>query len=207
MNYRYHIVTPFSRPEHFDALTDHLRPLSVTWHLLVDLGCSFRLKLEYWMRLYPVYPVTPPWLMWRKCINEFARHLDEDPASPFEGDRFLMLSDDTIYEPGFLEKVDAASGEVLVVSLKRGDQIPPGTPAERAHGTNTLVAAPENMRPVHVDSQQIVLSGHLFRRINLPLHPHCDGMLIEQTVNDFGAKYLREAFVWFNYLEPGRWKK
>jgi hypothetical protein len=208
MKYHYHIVTPFSRPEHFKTLADHLRPQVDWWHILLDDPLGFELAIEMdWMEVSRYPKIASGENMWRRCINRFAEQLDE--GSPFNMDnhRYLMLSDDTLYESGFFEKIDQHEGEVVIASLKRGDQIPPGTPSDRSHGTNTLIAAPEYMKPCSVDSQQLILSGRLFRRVYLPLIRACDGVLIESLVHDYGANYAPEAFVLFNRLEPGRWNE
>ena len=205
MKHTYHLVTPFSRPENFKALSDHLRPLGITWHLLLDDPRKFELELEPWIREHHYQRPERDTMPWRFMVNRFARALDNNSDHLYDGDRFLLLSDDTFYEEGFFEKVDALDGDVIIVSAKRGDQIPPGTTAERMHDTNTLVAVPENMVPCQVDSQQIVMSGHIFRRINLVHHHACDGFMIQQIVLDHDTVYAPDVFILFNYLESGRW--
>jgi hypothetical protein len=206
MNHTYHIVTPFSRPQNFERLREMLRPHSVKWHLLMNDPPGFEVDLsEPWMSANYFQTVKPAWMMWRKCINRFAEMMDSVPGHPADDDRYCILADDCAYEPEFFSKIDAIKGPVVIASLKRGHQIPPGTPPEFSHGTNTLVAAPENMHPFQVSAEQIVLPGRLFRRLNLILHPASDGYMIEAMVHDHGASYAPEAFVWFNYYEPGRW--
>lgn len=201
LKHNYHIVTAFSRRENFEPLRKLLDQQPLQWHLLVDDPPAFQFEIkDWWIHRYPVPKIEPGWKMWRRCINHFAQQC---PIA--ENDRYLILNDDGFYEPGFFEKIDAVDGDVLVCSMKRGDQTPPGCEPIRAHGTNTLEAKPENMHPGQVDVEQIVLSGILFKRINLIVRPDSDGYMVEQIVHDYGAVYLPGAYVWFNYLEPGRW--
>jgi hypothetical protein len=200
---KYHIVTPFSRPENFNRLRDMLKPFDVDWHLLIDDPPTFELHYdETWIHKYLIPKTDPPWKMWRRCIQCFV----EAPGI-FDDDRYLILADDCFYEPDFFAKIDKHPGELVICSMKRGDNTPAGASPERAHGTDTLVAAPENMHPCGVSAEQIILSGKLFRRINLIVATASDGYMIEAMVNDHVAEYAPEAFVWFNYLEPGRWNK
>lgn len=199
---KYHVVTPFSRPANYTPLKEMLRPMGVDWHILMDQHTTWELPNdEDWIKQYSFPKVEPAWKMWRQCINQFA-WLPEI----VDGDRYAILNDDDFYEPGFFEKIDAVDAEVIICSMKRGDAIPAGIEPFRAHGTDTLVGCQENMVPCRVSTEQIILSGRLFRKINLVLHQHCDGLMIEAMVNDFGAIYVPDAYVWFNYLEPGRWE-
>lgn len=199
---KYHLVTPFSRPENFDQLRDLLRPFDVEWHLLLDEPRSFELKYdEPWIHeCHFPKPEGAPWQIWRRHINRFC-----ETQTIIDEDRYGILADDCAYEPDFFDKITAHPGDVVIASMKRGDNTP-GT-GERAHGTSTLVAAPENMHPCQVSAEQAIMCGRLFRRINLALLPASDGYMIEALVNDHGAEYAPEAFVWFNWLEDGRWNK
>ena len=200
---KYHLITPFSRPENFEDLKSRLAHLNLDWHLLLDDPCPFNLAIgEYWIHTYSIPKIEPPWKMWRRCINWFVQN-----GRIVDDDRYLILADDCAYEAGFFDKLEQAAGEVLIVSMKRGDHIPEGVDPIRAHGTDTLIAAPENMHMGAVSAEQIVLSGRLFKRINLIVNQAADGYMIEAMVHDFGAVYLPEAFVYFNWYEPGRWDK
>jgi hypothetical protein len=201
LSMKYHVVTPFSRPENFDRLQDMLRLSDVDWHLLIDDPPKFALHYEEtWIRQYLIPKIEPPWAMWRRCILWFA-----ESSEIVDDDRYLIMADDCCYEPNFFQKIDQHSGDVVICSMKRGDNIPPGVSIEKSHGTETLVASPGNMHPCQVSAEQIILSGRLFKQIQLPDQQNCDGMMIEKMAQDHPVVYVPDAFVWFNYLEPGRW--
>lgn len=202
MAMKYHVVTVFSRWQNLRALRHMLRPFDVEWHLILDAGSLLRFDIfEPWIHVYEHPHAEPFWEMWRQSINFFAHnHVAHDD------DRYLILNDDDFYEPDFFQKVDSHAGEVVICTLLRGDATPPTADPIQQHPTFPLFGAPENMAPCAVGIEQVVLSGRLFKTIDLPSHPHADGMMISQMVQRHGATYAPEANIWFNYLEPGRWR-
>jgi hypothetical protein len=120
--------------------------------------------------------------------------------------RYAILNDDDAYEPGFWDKVRSCKEEVLIPSMMRGVRTPAGVSPERAHGTNTLVADPANMKVGHIGVEQLIVSGRILKNCRLPLTIAGDGEMICYIAATNPVTYIPDCYVWFNYLEPGRWE-
>ena len=202
MKYKYNVITPLSRYENLSKLIKMLEPFRIQWHVITDADVPFRLEFDQrWITHYICD--NKEVAFYNRCNAAINWMLDVYPQMPKE--RYCILNDDDAYEPGFFEKVDAVDGELLIVSLDRGHHTPAGVSPERAHGIDTLVAAPENMHPGQVSVEQFIASGRIQSVCRLPLHISGDGQMIEWMVNHYPAAYVPEAKVWFNYYEPGRW--
>lgn len=201
----YHVITPLARYENLNPLVRMLEPHKVSWHVTTDSENLFRIWFPLnWARAYSIDNAkVPPADRCLDSINWLLNHLRLN-----DDDFYCFLNDDDAYEDGFFEKLSPhQANDVLIVSMKRGDQIPPGTPAHRAHGTNTLVAAPENMRICQVSLEQILIKGRLLKGLRFPVKDCGDGLFIEEVVSKHPVKYVPEANVLFNWFEPGRWNK
>lgn len=195
-----HIVTPFSRFENLSAMMHMLEPMGVEWHLLLDDNGVARLNPQHdWIHCYYFPSVQPFWRAWAQHLNAFIKM-----APLVDGDRYMILNDDDFLEPGFFAKTDEHNGEVLVVSMKRGQHSPPGG---HGHGTDTLVACPENMLVGRVGCEQMLVSGRLLPTVHFNDSITADGEAIVDMSKRAAIEYAPEAFVFFNYLEPGRWDK
>lgn len=204
----YHVLTPFSRFENLRALIDMLSAqrsprYELRWHLLMDDNLPFAFRFAAsWITVHYCPPVTPFWCYWANALNLFiSRGNVEDDH------RYLIENDDDLYEKGFFEKLDQIEGEVIAVSMLRGDQTPSGVPAERAHGCNELVACPENMIPGRVGAEQLVVSGKIFRAHGFENRIDADGWRTMAIVKENPSRvvYAPHIHVLFNGLEPGRW--
>jgi hypothetical protein len=207
MKHSYHVITPLRRFENLDPLIKMLDPMGILWDVVVDsdLGWFPHFK-QSWITTWvcPNEKVE----FWNRCNFAINWLLDLNMANPLsECYRICILNDDDAYEPDFFKKVDEHDGELIITSMLRGHHIPAGVCPERAHGTNQLVAAPENMHPGQVGVEQAVICGRLLRHARLPYHIMGDGQMIEWLVQNHPATYVPDANVWFNYFEPGRWDK
>lgn len=197
---KYHVVTPFSRFQNMNAMGAVLQRENVHWILLVDAEIPV-------VVLYPKFPcqvfrfphAEPFWRAWRNHLNAFIKlNMIED------GDRYIILNDDDFVEPGFFKKLDAVPGEFLICSMKRGQHTPSNS---HGHGTDTLMACPENVKVCHVGCEQMIVSGRLFKTIHFADDICADGMAIVELAKRHPPAFVPDAYVWFNYLEPGRWGK
>lgn len=198
----YNVITPLNRFENLRKLISVLENQDCIWNVITDDNVPFGLYFKQpWIRHY-VCPNRQEtfFLRCNWAINWF---LDSYPLR--QNERFMFLNDDDLLEPGYFDKVDKFDGEVVITSMKRGDHIPVGVQAERAHGTTTLIAQKENMVIGGVGVEQILMSGKILKDVRIPMEISGDGRMIEWVVNTHGAEYCPEAFVWFNALEPGRW--
>ena len=201
MRHTYHVLTPLKRLENLERLIDMLQDKPVFWHPIFDEGLPFDVHFpHHWIQKGFCPRSAPFWSMWADSLNRFihAGRLDADS-------RYLILNDDDFYEPDFFSKIDIVDGEVLICSMKRGQRIPPGVTPERAHGTDTLEAKPESMVVGRVGAEQMVAAGRVFERYGFNNSIAADGERIVRIIAENRVQYVPEAFVWFNYLEPGRW--
>jgi SAM-dependent methyltransferase len=202
MTRKYHVITPMARLENLPKLAGMLEPHRITWHVLIDEGTPLPdVGGRPWIDLVvvPNHEVA----FYERCNHAINWFLDHSEL--IDGDRYCVLNDDDAYEPDFFEKVEKLDGDLIIVSMERGDRIPPNVSPDRAHGTSKIWARPENMAPGRVGVEQVVVSGRVLRTARLPLHVQGDGIMIEQLVKANVATYAPEANVWFNYFEPGRW--
>lgn len=202
----YHIITPLRRYENLEklinAMITHRATNDVHWHVIMDDDAPFQLFFRQpWIHVYscPNYQTS----FYNRCNSSINWLLDNYRLIP--GDRYLIMNDDDGYEPGFFAKVNQVGGELIIVSMKRGHRTPAGVPGERAHATNTLVAAPENMKIGHVGVEQFIASGRILQPVRLPLHIAGDGEMVAWLCSNHTAAYAPDIYVHFNQHEPGRW--
>lgn len=201
---KYHIVTPFKRFENLSQQTEMLKSQGVDlhWDLLIDSNTPFNVSIPGgWVTIFHFPPVQPFWRAWRNHLNSYIRI-----ANISSGERYLILNDDDFYEPDFFKKLDLHTGNFIVCSMMRGQRTPPSGP-QRSHPTDTLMADPSNMRVGRVGCEQMIVTGELFKTIHFADDVCADGIAIVDMYRRQPVDFAPEAFVWFNYLEPGRWDK
>lgn len=206
----YNVVTSFKRLQNLAPLARSLKTHDIIWHVVEDENPFHELVLHAaWMRYYrcPNHGGDSFWGRCHYALNWFMdRYIEKDQYYSF-------LNDDDDYEPGYWKKVDEVArknnyvDEVMVTSMMRGDQTPEGVEAERAHGTTTLVASLENLRPGYVGLEQVIVKGSLLKKARLPMNVCGDGEMIEWLCHAYTPTLIPDAYVWFNYREPGRWQK
>src|SRR5512135_869824 len=197
---KYHVVTPFSRFQNYVPLREMLRPHAVMWHLLMDdPPTNIPSPHEDWIehRYFP--PAQPFWRAWANHLNRF---IATCPITPT--DRYVILNDDDFVEPEFFSKLDRHSGEMLVCSMARGQHTPP---SGHKHPITALLTCPKNMRVGSVGCEQLICSGRIFSTLKFADDLCADGIAIVDLSKRAAIKYVPEAWVWFNYLEAGRWDK
>lgn len=200
--FNYHVITPFSRVANLNLMLDMLSPMGINWHLVYEEQHKPELTtaVTRWVRSSQCPAPPPGWFPGNWKLNWL---LDQFPWD-LEA-RYIMLSDDDFYEPGFFDRMDAAGdGDVLICSMKRGDRTP-GTPGMPAYDTSTLVACPANLGCGGIGGQQIMMSGWAYRRYRLGPGYTGDWDMISGVLKCYVPTFVPDAFVWFNYLEPGRW--
>lgn len=198
---KYHVITPFRRFENLQRMLAMLEPFNLEWNILLDKNLPFKVSVPGdWVKCFYLEPAQPFWRAWANHINKYI-----ELAVIVPEDRYLILNDDDFYEPDFFSKIDKHSGEVIICSMLRGHRTPPGLEPIRCHGTHTLTACPQNMQVGAVGCEQMIVSGRIFSGIKLTDEPCADGVAICNVVKSNPVDYAPEAFVWFNYLEPGRW--
>jgi hypothetical protein len=199
LKHTYEVIMPFGRLENLDRMTELLRPHGVIWHPIFDLGIRPKIKEEDWIRISFCSEPQPGWNRPHFISNFW---MDVNKTNP--GSRYLFINDDDALEPGFLEKIDAVDGEVIVCSMKRGDNQPPSGPQ---YGTGTLVASKANIRPGYVGGEQLIVGARIMTMIRFGPSAFGDGEMVMRACAAAPASFVPDAFILFNYLEPGRWNK
>lgn len=197
---KYHVVTPFNRFQNFPAMDKMLAEHGVHWELLIDDHIPFSLSVPSQRHQVYRFPHAEPfWRAWRNHLNAFIKlGIIED------NDRYIILNDDDFVEPGFFKKLDAVKSEFIICSMKRGQHTPPNS---HGHGTDTLIACRQNVKVCHVGCEQMIVSGRLFKTIHFADDICADGMAIVEMAKHHVPTFVPDAYIWFNYLEPGRWDK
>lgn len=203
----YHVITPMNRFENFDAINLMLSEHNVHWHVIVDSDSGRRVVSKVqWITPYSYDNL--PGTFFERCNRSINTWMDNHDW--VDGDRYCILNDDDAYEPGFFDKIRKYEpAEIVIPSMMRGSHIPMWVSPERAHGTDTLVADPSNMRVGCIGVEQLIVSGRILKGCRLPLTVAGDGEMIcyIAATNPGKVVYAPDANVWFNYLEPGRWTK
>ncbi len=175
----YHIVTPFYRYENEDFLKENTK--GFIWHKIEGIVDA---KDQTYGK-----------------INQFiAEH------EIIDDDYYQILMDDDALPDGFFDAQKYYNQDIVVFSMLRGHQIPPGTEAFRAHPTDTLIACRDNMKVGSVGLQQIRFKGSIFKTLHCEDVYYADG-LVAESIRDREIKYVPDIFILFNYLEPGRWNQ
>jgi hypothetical protein len=119
----------------------------------------------------------------------------------YDNEFYCFFCDDDYYPPNFFDRIRSSSADVIICSMKRGD-----VPLD-PHPTSTLFAYPENMCIRKVGLEQIFLKGSILKKSRFAKHHEADGLLIPQVTQHHKTEYIDDLFVWFNYLQPGRWTR
>lgn len=190
------VLTPFSRKENKDILIKHLEPFKIIWHPIIHEDIDFG---RDW--IHPLRVKLPEFTV-DYCYFKLNTFLYSVPVNKDE--YYLFLNDDDFYEKKFFDKLKPhLDSMVLVVSMKRGnlDIILP----ETKHPTTTLLASQDNMRLGKIGLEQMILRGDAMNEVRFLNWPGADGVLAEMLKGQRGVTYLPDIYVYFNYLEKGRW--
>lgn len=199
-----HVVTPFSRPWNAPALLSNLerQGTAVTWHPIVATGAVFPVERGWIRPLVVDVPEGTDPFCW-KLGAFFGRG---DLAA---GERYVVLCDDDLFGPGTLAAVAGMVERVVVISMLRGQASPARTDGGYAHPASTLWAGRDHMRVGEVSLQQCFVAGEIYGAAPFDPRraPFCDGLVAEWLAEAAGEsiRYVRDLFVLFNRLEPGRW--
>lgn len=199
---KYHVITPFSRMENLRKQIEMLRPMGIEWNPIFNDDLPFRItfKDEWITPCWFPAPSGPFWQVWRHAMNWYVSTISMELD-----DYYLILNDDDFYEPGFFNKLRQHKSDVIIVSMKRGNRTPSVVIPERAHAPTELLACRENIRVGGVGAEQMAVKGRILKVHTWPDNISADGMVIEYIAANHPVEFVTDAYVWFNYLEPGRW--
>jgi len=191
----FHVIASYKRPHLKRAMVAHFAHHPAMLHPVSFFDEEFP---EPWIKPTTVKE-TPDWI---GCYDRFNQWIKRGDIS--DDDRYIFISDDDGFEPGFFDRLDGATADVVVVSAKRGQY---RTTTGARHPASTLVAAPENMQRGKVDLMQLCLKGGVVKKLRWKNHYEADGMMAEWLAREYGDKidYRPDVFGLFNLFEEGRY--
>ena len=147
---------PFSRPENKGKIMDAYRGMNVILHpiLFRDEVIEFG---EPWIKPFVIDEPSKLCTVLMPGTYKRNRWIEAHELEP--EDYYLTVDDDDFYEPGAFEAVRKEDADIVIISMKRGVQVPEVASPERAYPTSTLVASPENMRIGRISAQQMFVKG------------------------------------------------
>ncbi len=201
-----HIITPFSRYHLLETLIEAYQPINyLIWHPVTFKDRPPVISAEPWIQPFISSKDHPKEIKYQTIsLNDFIREY-----KIVDDDYYATAADDDMYEPAVFEALQKMDDPVVIISMKRGNQIPEGTPVLRAYDVNTLFAAPENMAVGFIGGEQIFMKGSVLKSIlfNEENAQHADGLLAIQLAEAYAVRYAPNLYALFNYYEPGRWDK
>jgi hypothetical protein len=208
----FNVITPLARYENIEKLKLNLVGQNIIWHIVTDDDRKEKINFtESWINHY-VCPNNSVdfWARSNFSINWLLETQDIK-----DEEYYCILNDDDGYSENFFEELKTEINlskennlptDLVIVSMKRGDNIPPNLPPVKRHPTNTLFAREENIIVGGVGVEQFFMKGKHIKNHRLPLTVYGDGELISQLVKIYPTLYVPNLFVKFNFFEPGRWE-
>jgi hypothetical protein len=210
----FNVITSVGRLQNITTIKRHIQSFGVKWHVITDEDLEFSIQFkDEWISSY-VCPNNHK-EFWARCHGALNWFIE---TQKLEDDEFYcFMNDDDGYEQDFFKKVanvvqhvkteNSVDVDVIIVSMKRGNNIPEDVIDIRKHPTHTLIAHPDNMRVGGVGLEQIIIRGKLLKNYSLPMDVCGDGMFIAKAARENLVAYAPNVHVLFNYFEPGRWNK
>ena len=197
-----HIITPHYRHWMRETLIRYYAPMGIIWH-----------PVMYQDQASEGYQFTEPWI--EPCVAPF-NSTDEgvihkydyfmDTHKYVDEDYYVMQADDSMYEANVFDRIKQLDDDVVIISCKRGDNIPLGVGMRRSYSTETLLACPENVHVGGIDQCQIFVKGKYSKLYRLDfMHGAPDGLMAEYFKANYNVRYEPDLYGLFNYFEPDRW--
>lgn len=201
-----HLITPFSRVYLENILTAAYSRMNILWHPILfkdELAkTNFTKPWIYPLTISEDAPESDFIKIGARKINYFLKNY------PILGsDYYCFPADDDMYEEGVFDKIKSIDADVVVISLKRGDQVPPNLPKNRRYSTYSLMAHPDNMVKGRVSGEQLIIKGFIFKLISFDESDQAsDGAVAEYLkASNYNIHYEPDLYGLFNYYEPGRY--
>ncbi len=194
-----HVLTPLSRYFNLIELGNRIKESGAHWHLLSIEGEHKFPNLGTWVTQHHFSPPPPDFWIGHHLINEFI-----EKAVVNDDDRYVVITDDDMIEPGLFSKLDQYHDDVLIISMQRSNVPTPGNGPDCAF--NTLIASPENIFHGGIGFEQFVVKGKLMKKYRVPGIYHGDFIFINAVWHDHleSFRFVPDAWVYFNALPPGR---
>jgi hypothetical protein len=206
-----HLVMPFTRKENKDILIAAYRSMNIILHPIMFQDEVIDFDESRWWWIEPlVIPMNSTSDLGNLYPQDFKRNYFIEHYEIIDNDYYVAADDDDMYEHGVFDAIKQMDDDIVIISMKRGDNIPEGIKQERKYITNTLYAHPKNIQIGTISNQQSFVKGAQFRRFLYESgQGNCaDGYLaIKRKEAGIQTAYRSDLFVLFNYLEAGRWER
>lgn len=189
---------PYSRPQNYQTLLDHLTPYGVEWHLICHHPETIPEERPNWVRVHDCGEVHPKWdpCYWK--LNWFIRN-----APIADADNYLYACDDDALTVESVQAFATPAAEVAVCSCRKGVH-PQDHPRRPGRNCPIQWAKPQHMRSGKCGMTQFAVKGRVLRRMHFRNRCNADGLMAEWLVARFKLTYFPEAFIYHNWYEPGR---
>jgi hypothetical protein len=209
------VITPFSRYHLLPELIPMFEKQNIQWHIICDelkkdelskILCVDMQCIPHWLNIYPIDETKlPKQFKWSTKTIEFMKTFRQTIV---DDDYYTFFNDDDYYPQGFFDAIRKLDDDVIMVTLKRGQHIPPDSRVP--HAITDLVAAPGNMKYGFCGPDSYIIKGKVLKQLEIPCTYSWDGVMAEsimKMVESQGLKisYHPELYVKFNYFEKGRW--
>lgn len=198
---KYHILTPFSRGKNKEGILENFHRPNVIFHPIMEFCKYFEFPKEDWIKPFG-YNRDSHINDKRVCFHAVNKFLDKNIL--VDEDYYIYLADDECVEPGFFQKIKHINTDFILVSMKRGDY-----KAKSGYGTNTLIPSSRCLSRSRIGWEQLLIKGRILKNERFRNHITADGQFIGSLWKRYPHKdftFFPDAYVWFNYLEPGRWQ-
>jgi hypothetical protein len=201
-----HLITPFMRHHLKAILIAAYGPINVLWHPIVfqDESADFN---EPWIFPYvipmnradckskmPQYTMRNHWIQNNEIIDD---------------DYYVTVDDDDMYEADVFDAIKEMNDDIVIISMKRGYQIPKDAAPIRQYPIETLWAHADYVQRGKISSQQSFVKGKIFKKhLFDDSSQFGDGdMAIHHKEAGEQIAYRSDLFALFNFYEPGRWER
>jgi hypothetical protein len=200
-----HILMPFFRTENKGFYDTRFSFLNLLWHpIVVDVGIFVESDIIKPLILdIKNKPENDQTNYWK--LNEFIKSSAID-----DNDYYWVINDDDYFSEHIPFSLSYCVSDVVFVSMMRGQCIPddPRLDAICCHPSYTLYAIPESVMPCQIGCEQFIIKGKVLKTLKFDQNnPYSDGYTAVNLKNNFQCEYRRDWFVFFNWLQKGRWVK
>jgi hypothetical protein len=214
-----HIITSFSRLDRKDWYINMLESKNIIWHPILHYNTDQTDPSDKFQPLTKKEDIefNRLWIQ-PHFIKNIPSNIDicyyklddfiQNSQTIIDSDRYCFMNDDDWMEDDTFDFFNTTklNEDVVFVSMKRGYGQQPGYP--NGHPTSTLIAHPANMQVGTIGLEQYFVKGNILKQIRFDVHNGCtDGLIAVWLFQNFKVSFAPYRYVWFNYLEPGRWEK
>lgn len=192
---KYHILTPFNRDENMKLILANFHRPGVVFHPLINRPIEF--PRESWIK--PFFFTPDPGIKW-VVYNAWNKFLNSGQV--VDDEYYMFICDDDFLEPDFFKKIKDIKSDIIMVSMKRGDH------GLKAGSNSTLIPHWRRMARSWVATEQLIIKGKIIKNERFIDQLTADGWLIGNLWRKLPHElftFKTDAYIWFNYLEPGRW--